>query len=547
MQARRTRSFLLAACAAVFACGRADTEAITWPIAEAHQFVVTTTQGDTLAVEQVREGQTWWESTLRLPARGELQRIVLQVDSLGRPLRWDVSTQSLTTNGAPDETRAVTRWRVLATADSLYVAEGAPIGVSVRVYAVSSASDVQPWHRESPAMLEQLVRIWRHNPQAPQRVLTWPTHVVSAAPRVRTVHADSVLVSHPAGDWRLRVDSAGLVLGGTSPSRGLLLHRVETTTFADRASETPPNVVEARLTATDGVTLAGAFSRPAEAVRGPVAILVSGSGPQDRDLAVPGLAGYRLFGTLADSLTGRGLAVLRLDDRGAGASGGAAFASPAAQNVRDLQSAIDWVYARQDWTADGLVLIAHSDGALAALDVADRQPLGRVRAVVLLGAPARSGRDLARAQRAQYVRADPIEYPVADRAVLLRRLERETERLAAVDQWLRDWLEADPRTHRWRFAAPVLLVHGARDQQVPVSQAHELAAHLREGGLPSVRVLNIPGVNHLLLTDASGDPRGYRTLPSRVVQPAVLRPILDWLTTLPNAPDTSPTPPEFGP
>lgn len=543
---RCTGRVVLALCAALLACDRSvarDTADSAGARAAPHEFLVTTTDGDTLALEQVQEGPTWWESALRLPRRGEFQRIVLQVDSVAKPRLWEVTTQRLTEAGLPDVRRAATRWRVLATADSLFVAEGAPIGVPVRVQAVSATSDVQPWHRESPGLLEQLVRVWRQRPRAPQRVLTWPAHEVTDAPRVRALGADSVLVAHPAGEWRLRVDSAGRLLGGVSPSRGLRLQRTESSALANPGSEARSGAVDVRLTASDGVTLAGSFRRPSGAARGPLAILVSGSGPQDRDLAAPGLVDYRLFATLADSLAGRGLAVLRLDDRGVGASGGAAFSSSQAQEVRDLQTAIDWARTPPDWKTDGIVLIAHSDGALAALDVAAAQPLGTMRALVLLGAPARSGRELARAQRAQFVRADSVEYPVGQRATLLRRLERETERLAAVDPWLRDWLDADPRTRRWRVPAPVLIVHGERDQQVPVSHATELAELLRQSGAPSVRVLTLPDVNHLLVADANGDPRGYRELPSRVVDPVVFLAVLDWLQdvlTPSNPPATRP-------
>jgi dipeptidyl aminopeptidase/acylaminoacyl peptidase len=78
--------------------------------------------------------------------------------------------------------------------------------------------------------------------------------------------------------------------------------------------------------------------------------------------------------------------------------------------------------------------------------------------------------------------------------------------------------------------APVLVAHGAHDGQVPVAQAAQLAALLRARGADDVSVQRLAGVNHLLLADSSGDPRGYRRLPSRALPADVRDTLVAWLS-----------------
>src|SRR5688572_14182703 len=67
------------------------------------------------------------------------------------------------------------------------------------------------------------------------------------------------------------------------------------------------------------VSIACTLSLPPAAGSFPAVVLLSGSGPQDRD---SDLAGFKPFKLIAESLTQRGIAVLRCDDRGVGGSTG---------------------------------------------------------------------------------------------------------------------------------------------------------------------------------------------------------------------------------
>jgi hypothetical protein len=89
-----------------------------------------------------------------------------------------------------------------------------------------------------------------------------------------------------------------------------------------------------------------------------------------------------------------------------------------------------------------------------------------------------------------------------------------------------------PRSpHRTAPRRPCVLLHGTTDRQVTPEQADTLAAAIRSGGNGAVTVRLIPATNHLLLADTSGAPSGYGRLPSKLVGPTVLGPVVDWLVT----------------
>jgi len=536
-------------------------------------FLLRTDGGDTVAIERVRRGATWRDAHLWLPRRGERARYVLQHGPDGSPVRWDLLRERGAMSGASREPET---WRVHVAADSLFVTQGAVIGAPFTLRALAAPRHTVPWHDASGALLEEVVKRARQSGSrlaAPRTATTvhivgLPNSDVLRSVQVELLSGDSLLLRHANGDWRLAVSRDGQVLGGVAHGRRLRLSRIPSppdTLFdvplpmdamVDTASYDAQEVV---LRASDGVILAGTFTSPRDVPRAPAVLLVSGAGPQDRNLSVPGLPDYRLFAALADTLARRGVAVLRLDDRGTGRSGGVAYSATASDEIDDVGVALAWLRARENVRADRLALVGHSDGGLTVLHAAEAgsaaarhsrvsvrdaptrnlpradatsrglHPRDSLRALVLMGAPSRSGRELARLQRRAFLAADSMRFPSAQRLQTLARLDAETERMARVDPWLRDWLAHDPRAIAWGSLVPVLLVHGERDQQVPVVQADELAVLLRRGGVRDVQLVPLPGVNHLLVADSIGDPRRYRALRSRAVSAQALGPIVQWL------------------
>src|SRR5690606_26643774 len=94
-----------------------------------------------------------------------------------------------------------------------------------------------------------------------------------------------------------------------------------------------------------GVRLAGTFTRPREPGRYPAALLITGSGPQNRDEE---LMGHRPFRVLADHLTRRGIAVLRVDDRGVGEGTGDFGSATSADFASDVRAGVAYLKSRGD-------------------------------------------------------------------------------------------------------------------------------------------------------------------------------------------------------
>jgi pimeloyl-ACP methyl ester carboxylesterase len=127
---------------------------------------------------------------------------------------------------------------------------------------------------------------------------------------------------------------------------------------------------EVRVVVDSAVTLAGDFALPsrpmpsATAAPVPAVLLLSGSGPQDRDGARTELPGYRPFLDLADTLLAAGFAVLRLDDRGVGASSGRVDGATTEDFARDAAAAVTWLRGQSRVHPERIALVGHSEGAL---------------------------------------------------------------------------------------------------------------------------------------------------------------------------------------
>ncbi|WP_411281143.1 alpha/beta hydrolase family protein [Gemmatimonas sp.] len=281
---------------------------------------------------------------------------------------------------------------------------------------------------------------------------------------------------------------------------------------------------EVRVEVDSGVTLAGDFAWPLASATTPVPaiLLLSGSGAQDRDGTRIELPGYRPFADVADTLLAAGFAVLRLDDRGVGASTGRFDGTTTEDFARDAAAAVAWLRAQSRVQPERIALVGHSEGALVALLVARADP--QLWALGLLGAAARSGREIARWQRATLVATDLTTWAPAQRAAVLARAESDADAIAATDPWLRTWFSLDPRTIARDVRQPALLLHGENDRQVAVEQVHELAAVLH-----NARAMRLSHTNHLLLDDFDGDPRGYVRLTSRRIDGGILRVLVTFL------------------
>jgi alpha-beta hydrolase superfamily lysophospholipase len=281
-----------------------------------------------------------------------------------------------------------------------------------------------------------------------------------------------------------------------------------------------------RVRTRGGFELAGTLTRPANGGRrAPCVVTISGSGPQDRDEKLTVVRGYRLFRQVSDTLSRRGIAVLRLDDRGTGESGGRFAGSTTADFSDDVVDALAWLRHQPGIDTTRLALLGHSEGGVIAPMVALREPT--VAALVLMAGPAWDGRRVLIFQN-EWAMKKKLSGASLDSAMAVAR--KGIDSLAVSDPWFGFFVGYDPLPVPRQLSKPrVLLLQGETDRQVSAVQVDELAAAFKAAGNRDVTVHKLPATNHLFLADPSGDPAGYARLPSSEVPRATLGLIADWL------------------
>lgn len=316
-----------------------------------------------------------------------------------------------------------------------------------------------------------------------------------------------------------------------------------------------------------GVRLSGTLSLPEGRGPHPGVILVSGSGPQDRDET---LLGHKPFLVLADHLARRGIAVLRYDDRGFGKSTGTFGTATSADFAADARAAVTYLRRRREVKRNAVGLVGHSEGGLIAPMVA-RDSAAGVGFVVLLAGPGLPGDEIMLAQAELIGRVSGVSDSMrmrsaaaARRSYAAIREARDTIGLAArvrliledalsslspaertrlgltdegiaqqaamlTSPWFRYFLTYDPRPALRALRVPVLALNGVLDLQVP-HQANLAAirAALRAGHNPPAVIDSLPGLNHLFQTAKTGGPQEYSRI-DETFAPAVLERISSWI------------------
>ena len=394
-----------------------------------------------------------------------------------------------------------------------------------------------PYVNPSVALLQPLVARTRGASAAVDVPLFQTVGGMTVPATVTWVSRDSATISIGGVAGYLRVDSAGVVREFGVPAQGFRGVRAAAAlpmTVAPPDYSAPagaPYTAESVTVRTPaGLTLVGTLTLPrARPARGVSAIVtITGSGAEDRDESIPLVAGYRPFRQVADTLGRRGIAVLRLDDRGIGGSDPGPASATSADYADDIRAALAYLRTRPEIDASRLGLVGHSEGGMIAPMVAATDT--GVRAIVLLAGPAWTGRKILAYQQ-RYALEHDTALTAAKRDSLVQRAPAQIDSAARASAWVRYFLDYDPLATARRVRTPVLILQGATDRQVTPEQAPALAAAFRAAGNRRVTVRVFPETDHLFLADPSGDPAGYRALRASGVRPEVLGAIADWLST----------------
>ena len=318
------------------------------------------------------------------------------------------------------------------------------------------------------------------------------------------------------------------------------------------------------------ITLAGTLTLPESGAPHPAVVMITGSGPQNRDEE---LFGFKPFHLIADHLTRNGIAVLRFDDRGVGGSTGSVSEATTEDFARDVLAAVDFLKNRSDIDPERIGLIGHSEGGIVA-------PLASsmsddVAFMVLMAGTSVSGAEILIEQGALIMRAsgateadmekqiafqkrtfeairsgDGWDELAADLETRLRESIAEmpdSQRNAITDvdayidaqiqaqltalqtPWLRYFLDYDPAVTLRTIDTPILALFGELDLQVPPAQNRgPLEQALRDGNHPDYTVRVLPRANHLFITATTGSPTEYATL-EKVFVPEFLPLITEWI------------------
>lgn len=314
-----------------------------------------------------------------------------------------------------------------------------------------------------------------------------------------------------------------------------------------------------------GINLAGTLTLPDGRQNCPAVVLISGSGPQNRDGAV---LKHKPFLVLADYLTRQGMVVLRVDDRGVGESGGTFTGATSADFATDVAAAVDYLKKHPRVNSNKVGLLGHSEGGLIAPMVAS----GRddVAFLVLLAGPGYLGTQTLRQQNhdltllqtnnAQLAQKQAKALDAIYAAVLhednqelsttelMALLEKDLNKLSEEDKttlgwttvglrqlltqlrnpWMQYFLATNPATYLSQVQSPVLAINGDKDLQVHVNNLKGIEAALKKANNQQYSIQAFENLNHLLQTSETGAVEDYVKI-EETLSPKVLAAIDAWM------------------
>jgi fermentation-respiration switch protein FrsA (DUF1100 family) len=315
-----------------------------------------------------------------------------------------------------------------------------------------------------------------------------------------------------------------------------------------------------------GVILAGTITYPQKGGPFPAVLLITGSGPQDRNETV---AGHKLFLVIADHLTRQGLAVMRVDDRGVGGSTGNLIDSTSEDLAGDVLAGVEFLKNHGNIDSKKIGLLGHSEGGVIAPLAASQSE--DVAFIVLLAGTGITGEEILYAQAALIAEARGVNQEVIANNMALQKkifevlkkeknppaaeeqlrsilkesfasLDKQTQKAmgnveariqAEIDKvnnrWWRFFLTYDPTTALRKVRCPVLALNGKKDLQVPYQQnLQAIEGALRSGGNKDFTTRTLSDLNHLFQHAETGSPAEYATI-EETISPAVLEIISDWI------------------
>lgn len=319
----------------------------------------------------------------------------------------------------------------------------------------------------------------------------------------------------------------------------------------------------------DKIKLKGTLTIPNGSGPFPAVVLVSGSGPQNRNSAV---FDHQPFLVLSDYLTRHGIAVLRYDDRGTGESEGVFMVATSIDLANDANAAFNFLYNQKGIDKKKVGIAGHSEGGMIAPMVAVQNK--KVGFNVLIAGPALpidslmyeqirltmeatntpemtiKNQLIFNHQLFNYLKAMPT-YEKTEagldsflREVVIAQMGKDTTGLFAAVQsqsdqlhpmvtpWFHYFINYQPKNNLSHLKIPVLGIYGEKDLQVrALSNAAVLKTILEKSKLRNFKVHTFPQLNHLMQTANTGSIEEYHEI-NETFNEAVMQMITEWILTL---------------
>ncbi|GAA0873324.1 hypothetical protein GCM10009117_24710 [Gangjinia marincola] len=314
----------------------------------------------------------------------------------------------------------------------------------------------------------------------------------------------------------------------------------------------------------EDIQLAGTLFLPEKSKKAPVAIIISGSGPQNRNGT---LLGHEYYLVLADHLVRQGIAVLRYDERGVAESEGEFKGSTSADFSTDVEAAISYLNTRKDINKKKIGLIGHSEGGLIAPMVASRNT--DVAYVVMMAGPGLDGGRVLSTQVEKSTALQGANPEVAKLnadfiAIIAHKIRQKNDTLGLdkeiksawkqkrdslssflqqaynmdllsaqmsfhKDPWMYEFFRLDPQEYLKKITVPVLAINGSLDVQV-IAEVNlpQIKNALASSPSKDVTVKELEGLNHLFQEATTGSALEYAQI-KQTISPSVLELIAAWI------------------
>ena len=298
----------------------------------------------------------------------------------------------------------------------------------------------------------------------------------------------------------------------------------------------PYTAEEVRIPTSAGHTLAGTLTLPTMVKAPyPAVLLITGSSPQERDHMQNsrGPASlYKPFRQIADAISRKGIAVLRVDDQGTGCSEGRQLEEVTIQErAEDSRAGIQYLRGRKGIDVSRIGLLGLSEGANIGPMIAASDPT--IRAIVMMAPTATNGYKIIEYQRRLKINEQTDLTDVEKERALEKSMNELDHALARGEgsPWFRSFLEYMPLPAAKKVTCPALILHGDKDAHIPVDHSMLLAKVMQASGNEDVTLVIFQNHNHLFLEDPNGNISGYADLlrHTNQVPDDVLTTIADWL------------------